>query len=801
MMSRVARPPAPRRPSENRFFPPHFVGLAGGLLCVLACVRVAAADAGILRNADFGARAALQDWELTVYGASPEVRLDDAVRHGRAHSLCVTAAKPTDTALGQEATLTPNRWYCFSGWVKTRELEPRDATVFGTLQVQNPAGRGLIAAGVNHRGDTDWTAVPVYFQAPSDGRVRVCLFFAGFGKGTGTAWFDDLKLEETDLSRCPIRVTAEPAVPARISPLQYGQFIEYLCNLVPGMWAEKLYDGSFEGLSAYKFQFLPETDFREKPWYPSGEVNRAEYSLDHATKVSGEVSKRIAVADGAPCTVGLSQDGIFVERGVPCQFQCWFRSERLRGPVRVRVHQGRRVYASAEFRPGTAWGKFAARLVPNVRDVNATLTIEFRGPGTLWLDDASLMPADTIGGWRREVVDAVRALHPGIIRFGGSTLDDPNLGDFEWRDTIGDPDRRRPFRAWGGLQPVGPGLEEIVQFCRAVNAEPLICVRFSRRAPSDAADEVEYFNGASDTPMGAWRARNGHPEPYRVRYWQVGNERAGRQYEERLPAFCAAMKAVDPGIQLLSSFPTPGVLRQAGAYLDYVCPHHYSHDLGWMENNIEVVEQMIRENAPGRVIKIAVTEWNTTAGDAGPRRAMLWTLANALACSRYHNLLHRHCDLVEIANRSNLINSFCSGILQTDNHRLYKTPTYYAQQLYATLAGSRPLKIESGIPSNVGPDLSATLSADGREVTLFAINDTLDDILRPLDLSAFGRGARPVSVWTLADRDHAGEPDATNSFDEPERVAPVRSRVRWTGSGQAYRFPALSLTVLRWQTR
>ncbi len=334
-----------------------------------------------------------------------------------------------------------------------------------------------------------------------------------------------------------------------------------------------------------------------------------------------------------------------------------------------------------------------------------------------------------------------------------------------------------------------------------MNAEPLICVRFSRRAPSDAADEVEYFNGASDTPMGAWRARNGHPEPYRVRYWQVGNERAGRQYEERLPAFCAAMKAVDPGIQLLSSFPTPGVLRQAGAYLDFVCPHHYSHDLGGMENNLGVVEQMIRENAPGRAIKIAVTEWNTTAGDAGPRRAMLWTLANALACSRYHNLLHRHCDLVEIANRSNLINSFCSGILQTDNHRLYKTPTYYAQQLYATLAGSRPLKIESGIPSNVGPDLSATLSADGREVTLFAINDTLDDILRPLDLSAFGRGARTVSVWTLTDRDHAGEPDATNSFDEPERVAPVWSRVRWTGSGQAYRFPALSLTVLRWQTR
>src|SRR4030042_558201 len=83
-----------------------------------------------------------------------------------------------------------------------------------------------------------------------------------------------------------------------------------------------------------------------------------------------------------------------------------------------------------------------------------------------------------------------------------------------------------------------------------------------------------------------------------------------------------------------------------------------------------------REYAPGRNLKIAVTEWNTTAGDWGLGRAMLWTLDNALACSRYHNLLHRYADLVEIANRSNLTNSFCSGIIQTNNFRLYKTPTY-----------------------------------------------------------------------------------------------------------------------------
>ena len=103
------------------------------------------------------------------------------------------------------------------------------------------------------------------------------------------------------------------------------------------------------------------------------------------------------------------------------------------------------------------------------------------GPGTLWLDSARLMPEDAIGGWRKDVVEAVRAMKPGVIRFGGSAVDVTEAGDFEWRDTIGDPDRRKTLRAWGGLQPAGPGLEEIVQFCRLVDAEPLICVRIVGR--------------------------------------------------------------------------------------------------------------------------------------------------------------------------------------------------------------------------------------------------------------------------------------------------------------------------------
>lgn len=218
---------------------------------------------------------------------------------------------------------------------------------------------------------------------------------------------------------------------------------------------------------------------------------------------------------------------------------------------------------------------------------------------------------------------------------------------------------------------------------------------------------------------------------------------------------------------------------------------------------MNAVRQMIADHAKGRKITAAITEWNTTAGDWGPGRGQLWSLENALACSRYHNLIHRHCDLVQIACRSNLVNSFCSGCIQTDNHRLYKTPTYYAQQLYATLAGDRPLRIDSKIPASAGPDLSATLSCDGEAVVVFAVNDSLATIKRPLDFSAFENGpndSHQLVVWTLEDSRNAGEPDAANSFAEPTRIVSRQAEtVAVTSPKFFHSFPPLSLSVIRWQ--
>src|SRR5205823_14979891 len=106
-------------------------------------------------------------------------------------------------------------------------------------------------------------------------------------------------------------------------------------------------------------------------------------SLDTNNPVSGQVCKKIEAKEAVPCAVAISQDGIAIEKGKACAFSCYLRRKGIEKPVRVRLHHEGRLLASCEFQPGSDWKKFRARLVPVETDTNATLTIEFNGPGTL----------------------------------------------------------------------------------------------------------------------------------------------------------------------------------------------------------------------------------------------------------------------------------------------------------------------------------------------------------------------------------------------------------------------------------
>jgi alpha-N-arabinofuranosidase len=771
----------------------------------MACVLAADSTPPRLVNGGFEDTNVLGAWRSWVYheGKAPIIRADAEQGYAGRHSLLISADDPADVALGQVVSLPAGSVWRATCWVRTENLTARDRTdTGGALHIQTE-GAATLSRGPSTFGTSPWKEVGTVFRVPAEGKAKVALFFIGYGKGTGKAWFDDVRLEPmTAAGPETIRITAERLTRLPIDAKQGGQFIEPLCNLIPSLLAQQAANTSFEDDPPWKVVFKREVDRPHRPWYPDGAVHVAQYAFDTNQPFNGKRSLRIALSS-PQARAGISQDGFYLKQGLSYKLRLHVRSQG-NVPVRATLHGGGGLAAkpASVGKAAEAWHAVETSLRATRTLENATLTIDFEGPGTLWLDRVSLIGEDAVLGlWRPDAVQAIRELKPGVIRFGGSALE-----TYEWDQCIGPWDTRAPFvqTYWGGIEENFVGVEEFVQLCQVVGAEPLVCLRWTGKKPADAAAEVEYFNGTPDTPMGKRRAQNDHAKPYGVKYWQIGNEVGGPTYDESVRAFAEAMRKADPSIKVLSSFPSAETLQAGGGYLDYLCPHHYGcADLLAMEQDFASLEDRIQRFASGHPVRIAVTEWNTTAGDWALGRASLQTLGNALHAARYHNLMHRHADSAEIGIRSNLIDSFGSGVILTGPGWLYVAPTYHAQWLYARAAGSYPVRIERrvneagvNLPWNLEePDLSAALSADGRVLRIFGVNPAERRLALKARLAGFGSGASKGSVHVLRDSERSASPEVLNSRDEPERVKVFSAPVSVKGSEFPLGFEPFSVTL------
>ncbi|MGA9658567.1 MAG: alpha-L-arabinofuranosidase, partial [Asticcacaulis sp.] len=187
----------------------------------------------------------------------------------------------------------------------------------------------------------------------------------------------------------------------------------------------------------------------------------------------------------------------------------------------------------------------------------ARLEITGRGTGTFRVGAVSLMPADNMGGFRADMMAHLREMDCKIMRMPGGNF----LSSYDWHYTIGDLDKRPPIMdpVWNAVQPNDVGIDELLHMAQMINAEPYWCVSTGFDSPRSAAEQVEYINGAATTEWGAKRAANGHPEPWGVKYWDVGNEMYGHwqmghivpsQYYIKHNLFVDAMRAVDPTIYI-----------------------------------------------------------------------------------------------------------------------------------------------------------------------------------------------------------------------------------------------------------
>jgi alpha-L-arabinofuranosidase len=779
-----------------------------GLLLVdllISPLAASAANPSKLVNGGFESPEVLTAWGRWIYqdGRTPRLRADTSERAEDRQSLLIEAQDPADVALGQVVDLPAGSLWRVKAMMKCEQLVARTPTdTGGAVHVQTPGGATL-ARGPSTFGTSPWKALQVIFRVPSDGKVKVVLFFVGYGKGTGKVWFDDVQLEPIRTQGPEhIRITDDRLSRRPIDAKQAGQFIEPLCNLIPSLVAQQVANTSFEIDPPWNVAFRREIDKLHRPWYPDGAVHLARYSYDTNQPFNGTRSLRIELT--APhARAGISQDGFHLNKGTGYRLRLHARSL---GPVTVQatLHGGGGLAAAPASlgQPGPDWAPAETILRATCTMENATLTIDFEGSGTLWLDRVYLISEDAVLGlWRPDVVQALRELSPGVIRFGGSALE-----TYEWDQCLGSWDQRAPFvqTYWGGIEENLVGVEEFVQLCQAVNAEPLVCLRWTGKKPADAAAEVEYFNGSVRTPMGQRRAQNGHPKPYGVKYWQIGNEVGGATYDASVRAFAAAMRDADASIKVLSSFPSADTLQAGGGYLDYLCPHHYDcADLAGEERDFLWLEERIRLAGATRSVRVAVTEWNTTAAGWELGRATLQTLANGLAVSCYHNLMHRHADSVEIAIRSNLIDSFGSGAILTGPGWIYFSPAYYAQSLYTRAAGSYPLRIDrdAGVPGlempwHLGePNLSAALSADGQTLRLYGVNLTGQPLTLATTLSGIGSVASGGTIRVMRDSRPAHTPEVLNTRDDPERVKVFTAKTSFRGTEFVLRFDPFGLTL------
>ncbi len=302
---------------------------------------------------------------------------------------------------------------------------------------------------------------------------------------------------------------------------------------------------------------------------------------------------------------------------------------------------------------------------------------------------------------------------------------------------------------------------------------------------------MEYCNGDARTGWGAQRAAHGHPAPYRIRCWQVGNEISGDDpnYLAQFGTFVALMKKADPNVLLLSSFPTQKLLERHGKDIAYVGPHHYTRNFEAGERDFKQIAEMIQRTPGCDHIKVAVTEWNESGGDWGLGRGRQMALQNALHNARYLNLLMRHCDQVEIACRSSMANSFCGGLIQTSPSALLKRPSYYVLQLFARHAKPIPLRLDQ---MEGGPDLFACGSEDGTSVAIFAVNSRTRPVDWSFGFAGFDKAVRAINAETLCDTLNANQPDAMNHWERPDRIRIVSL----PASPGLVTLPALSVSVI-----
>ena len=508
---------------------------------------------------------------------------------------------------------------------------------------------------------------------------------------------------------------------------------------------------------------------------------------------------------------GLQQAGLCVRAGEVYEGSVWVRGNAEQGLVVSLVGDTGQGATQAIEAPSSQWREYKFSLKPNWSSHDAKLRVGLKGSGEVWIDQVSVMPKSWAekGGFRPDLLQAVADLRPPVIRWPGGCF----ASSYQWKQGIGPQHKRLPHprEIWDDLDVYNYGTDEFIEMCRRVGAEPLIVVNLGFASwnndfgthdyTQDILDWIEYCNGPADSKWGKVRAANGHPEPYKVKYWEIDNETwhtsAGR-YADEVLRIAPLMKKADPSIKLAACgsggmgrndrngmLYNRTVIERCAGVLDYISIHHYE-DPGQFARGPQNYEAFFREigeliaQSANPNLKIYVSEWNAQSTD--------WR--TGLYCGGLLNAFERCGDILEIGGPALFLRhvsatAWDNAFINFDQSSWFPAPNYVVMKLWRD--NYAPERV--AVSGEAGPlNVSATRRPDGL-VIVKVVNPGREQVSLELSLPANVSSAKAQVVAP-------GSLDARNTLAEPSRVKAQDRAVRTDGAKAMVDLPALSAAVV-----
>lgn len=611
-----------------------------------------------------------------------------------------------------------------------------------------------------------------------------------------------------------------------INKTQYGVFFEEISHAGEGgLYAELVKNRSFEDST----DSIPDWTF-----YKTG-VADGTMSLEKTGLLNAAQACALKLDISVPGTVGVANAGywgIHVVKGRTYDLSFFTKASLPASATitaKLQNHDGTKTYASCIVGGLTdAWQKHKGTMTADDTEPQGRLTLEVttEKPGTLWLDVVSLFPPTWKGrpnGTRPDLAEMVAKMKPGVIRFPGGTYVSTNpsdaprplseLGPIEERPGHPAPGKQNP---WGYHNNDGFGLHEYLQFAEDLGAEPIYVFQGGANPGAEmnrpetyikgaALDQliqeslsvIEYANGPATTTWGAKRAANGHPEPFHMKYVQIGNENWHKPFHDNYIVIYNAIKAKYPEMQVIwggdwignnqHGYKSDGIMPE-GSAAQIVDEHFYKAD-DWFYNNSERYSPQNYPRGVAREAKVflgEVSAWKDTLDAALKESAFL------LGAEKYSDKVVMAVYAPLFANVNFM--KWSANAIYFDNARVYGSPSYHAQAMLGNNVGDVNLVV-GGLEGLLNKKLFVNanrITATG-EVIIKIVNSEAQ--AREIRIEVRGMPKPPRSGREIV----LTGPDlnAGNSFDKPLNVAPVERKLEKPGDSFTYLVKPQSFTVLR----